>query len=251
MSSKKSPAVLWYPADYLVGIIGMTWEEQGRYVYLLNVQFEKGHIDISRIMPDCPEIVLAHFVQDEDGLYYNERMEEEQNKRQKYCDSRSKNRKKSAPKEDISVPCESTYEATYEDTYEQTHESHMSQHMGNVNVNVNENINNNNINNNNARAREDLFEYLWSIYPNKKGKGQVSDKAKRRLLEIGSDEMERAIQRYKDELAKDDWRKPQYGSTFFNSGYVDYLDANFVPGERASPKSTGNQFLDLLTEGSP
>jgi hypothetical protein len=32
------------------------------------------------------------------------------------------------------------------------------------------------------------------------------------------------------ELKKDaSWRKPQNGSTFFNSGYVDYLDANFEP----------------------
>ena len=91
-----------------------------------------------------------------------------------------------------------------------------------------------------------LFEYLWSLYPNKKGKAQVKDKTKKRLLEIGADEMERAIERYTSELAKDDWRKPQNGSTFFNSGYVDYLDANFVPTEIR--KSTGNKFLDLLME---
>ena len=25
--SDKNPAVLWYPGDYLVGTMGMTWEE--------------------------------------------------------------------------------------------------------------------------------------------------------------------------------------------------------------------------------
>lgn len=83
-----------------------------------------------------------------------------------------------------------------------------------------------------------LFEKLWKLYPVKKGKGQVSDTAKIRLLKIGEEELLRAIDRYKTELEKDsDWRKPQNGSTFFNSGYVDYLDENYVPGKRDKPKS--------------
>ena len=46
--------------------------------------------------------------------------------------------------------------------------------------------------------------------------------------------MERAINRYLTELKKDaDWRKPQNGSTFFTSGYVDYLDSNYVPSVTA------------------
>lgn len=81
-----------------------------------------------------------------------------------------------------------------------------------------------------------LFERLWSLYPNKKGKGQVSDTAKKKLLKIGQEELERTIQRYKTELEKEDWRKPQYGSTFFNYGYVDYLDANYEPGKREPTK---------------
>lgn len=81
-----------------------------------------------------------------------------------------------------------------------------------------------------------LFERLWSLYPNKKGKGKVSDTAKKKLLKIGQEELERAIQRYKTELEKEDWRKPQYGSTFFSSGYVDYLDANYEPGKREPTK---------------
>ena len=81
-----------------------------------------------------------------------------------------------------------------------------------------------------------LFERLWSLYPNKKGKGKVSDTAKKKLLKIGQEELERAIQRYKTELEKEGWRLPQYGSTFFNSGYVDYLDANYEPGKREPTK---------------
>ncbi len=89
-----------------------------------------------------------------------------------------------------------------------------------------------------------LFEELWKLYPVKKGKAQVSSAAKQRLLKVGHDEMIRAIDRYKTELEKDsDWRKPQNGSTFFNSGYVDYLDANYVPGEEKKPiKNKFNSF---------
>ncbi len=77
-----------------------------------------------------------------------------------------------------------------------------------------------------------LFEDLWKLYPSKKGKGQVSLAAKQRLLKVGHEEMVRAIDRYMMDLEKDkEWRKPQNGSTFFNSGYVDYLDENYESGD--------------------
>lgn len=92
-----------------------------------------------------------------------------------------------------------------------------------------------------------LFESLWKLYPEKKGKGKVSDTAKRRLFKIGFDEMSRSIDRYKTELDKDkDWRKPQNGSTFFNSGYVDYLDKNYVPGSTKKPRGPTAQFNQFM-----
>lgn len=72
-----------------------------------------------------------------------------------------------------------------------------------------------------------LFENLWKLYPLKRGKGQVSNAAKKRLLDIGYNQLARAIDRYKADLEKETWRKPQNGSTFFNSGYEDYLDCNY------------------------
>lgn len=81
-----------------------------------------------------------------------------------------------------------------------------------------------------------LFENLWKLYPLKRGKGQVSKTAKKRLLDIGYDQMERAINRYKADLEKETWRKPQNGSTFFNSGYEDYLDCNYPDGSSQEEK---------------
>lgn len=107
---------------------------------------------------------------------------------------------------------------------------------------VNDNVNENNINT--LADAKALFERLWKLYPNKKGKGQVSDTQKKRLLAIGEDKLVKAIERYSLELQKDaDWRKAQYGSTFFNSGYVDYLDENYVPGkETKAKKNAFNNF---------
>ncbi len=83
----------------------------------------------------------------------------------------------------------------------------------------------------NILCANELFEELWKLYPNKKGKGQVSDAKKNKLVEVGREEMIRAIERYKKELDNEsEWRQPQYGSTFFNSGYVDYLDKNYTEG---------------------
>ena len=58
--------------------------------------------------------------------------------------------------------------------------------------------------------------------------------------------MMRAIERYLYELEKDsDWRKPQNGSTFFNSGYVDYLDANHKSEEESRAESDAVKAREL------
>lgn len=89
---------------------------------------------------------------------------------------------------------------------------------------------------------DDFFESIWKLYPNKKGKGQISDAKKKTLYSFGYETLEKCIERYKVELEKDkDWRKPQNGSTFFNSGYVDYLDGNYEPG-KANNKPNTNKF---------
>lgn len=98
--------------------------------------------------------------------------------------------------------------------------------------------------NNMCKAEVDtLFECLWKMYPVKKGKGQVSFSKKKKLFEIGFDEMSRAIKRYLTELKKDDWRRPQNGSTFFQSGYIDYLDANYVADNKSVRQNKFNDFI--------
>ena len=109
------------------------------------------------------------------------------------------------------------------------------------NININNNTNNNHRDINNVHScsespeetteetAEEIFERAWQYYPNKRGKGQVSEKSKERLMSHGWDNVKRAIDRYLKDLKKDEWRQAQNGSTFFNSGYIDYLDENYAP----------------------
>lgn len=104
---------------------------------------------------------------------------------------------------------------------------------------------------------ESFFESIWKLYPNKKGKGQVSVSKRNALYDIGFDEIKRAVDRYLNDLEKDaSWRKPQNGSTFFNSGYIDYLDANYSPSQpmqqqKPATRSNGwNSMQSQYTESS-
>lgn len=97
----------------------------------------------------------------------------------------------------------------------------------------------------NKKAINECFERLWKLYPNKKGKGQVSDAKKKLLYKIGEEHIQRALQRYLDGLEKDaSWRKPQNGSTFFNSGYVDYLDENYEKPPEPKPQRNPASVLE-------
>lgn len=94
-----------------------------------------------------------------------------------------------------------------------------------------------------AQEAERLFEALWKLYPLKRGKAQVTATDKKKLARIGQEEMQRAMDRYQQELARQPWRSPQNGGRFFKTGYMDYLDANYVPeGGQVSKQSLVNKF---------
>lgn len=76
-----------------------------------------------------------------------------------------------------------------------------------------------------------FYESIWKMYPLKKGKGQVSKTKKKVLQRIGYEQIKRCIERYVADLKATGKEKyMQHGSTFFNSGYVDYLDENYNDG---------------------
>jgi hypothetical protein len=93
----KDPAVLFYTGDFLSGAYLLDYEQRGKYITLLCLQHQKGRLtekDMFNICGTYDEDIFSKFVKDENGLYYNERMEAEALKRLRYSESRSNNRKK-------------------------------------------------------------------------------------------------------------------------------------------------------------
>lgn len=93
----KNPAFLFYPNDFIAGTNLMTNEQVGKYIRLLCYQYGQGHLSEEDMIVVCGSYdkkIFSKFKQDEKGSYYNERLEEEISKRQKYCEAQSNNVKK-------------------------------------------------------------------------------------------------------------------------------------------------------------
>jgi len=134
----KDPAFLFYPGDYVSGTMGMTFEEKGAYVDLLMLQFNRGHMTLHMIQHTVGHLwdqIKSKFKQDDDGLWYNVRLDFEKERRKNFTKSRRNN-------------LSSTNKANKKEPHMKQHmNSHMSEHMENENINeniiINETINEN------------------------------------------------------------------------------------------------------------
>lgn len=75
----------------------MSEAETGQYIRILCHMHQSGHLSIEDMKIICPNIsfkVLAKFRTDDKGLYYNERLESEVERRRNYSESRRNNRLK-------------------------------------------------------------------------------------------------------------------------------------------------------------
>lgn len=138
----KDPAVLFYTSDFLTGCALMSMAQRGKYITLLCLQHQQGHLSEEDMLEVCgsrdPKI-WKKFKQDEDGLFYNERMDEEAEKRRNFIDKQTENgRKGGRPKrESQTKPTEKP---------EETHGFNLGSVWGNPNEthyeneNINENI---------------------------------------------------------------------------------------------------------------
>jgi len=97
----KDPAFLFYPGDYISGVMHLDFECKGAYVDLLMLQFNKDRMTIHMIKQ-----VLGHKFEhiwslisdkfrEKDGFYWNERLRIEKEKRITFCESRRNNRNSS------------------------------------------------------------------------------------------------------------------------------------------------------------
>lgn len=85
----RDPAFLFFSSDFLTGVADLTFEERGQYITLLCLHHQKGRLSKKIIDMNCPNVskdVLSKFCIDENGLYYNKRLEFESNKRKEHAE---------------------------------------------------------------------------------------------------------------------------------------------------------------------
>ena len=144
----KDPAFLFYPNDWIGGTMGMTFEEKGAYMELLMMQFNRGHMTTHMIGQTVGQLwdnVREKFIKDDNGLWYNERLEVEKEKRKRFTESRRNN---------VSGKNQYTKKTSKKGS------GHMTSHM------ENENKDNINI----------VFDIFWSLYNKKVGDKSACEK---------------------------------------------------------------------------
>lgn len=93
----KDPAFLFYPGDWLGGTITLSRLQKGCYMDLLVAQFNNGPLSLEKIRTVLGQdqatwtVLSSKFKQDSDGLFYNERLATEVEKRKGYIESRTLN----------------------------------------------------------------------------------------------------------------------------------------------------------------
>lgn len=75
-------------------------------------------------------------------------------------------------------------------------------------------------------------EEIWLLYPNKKGKATAIKKLPKLIKEYGYEKIKRCVERYALECKGKDKQYVKHGSTFFNGGYMDYLDENIAEANK-------------------
>jgi len=85
----KDPAFLFYSSDFLSGVSDLTMEERGHYITLICLQHQKGHLTKKIIDLNAPNIsndVMDKFSKDENGLFFNKRVDAEIIKRREHSE---------------------------------------------------------------------------------------------------------------------------------------------------------------------
>jgi len=168
----KDPAFLFYPNDWIGGTMGMTFEEKGAYMELLMTQFNRGHMTthmIGQVVGQIWEKIQDKFIKDENGLWYNPRLQEEKIKRQNFTTSRNNNR---------SGKNQYTKNNKKNKEKEVGHiDAHMTNHMENENTLViNDNKNNIVTKNSNLNRQPNIptKEEVWEVFQRSGGTKEMA-----------------------------------------------------------------------------
>ena len=94
------------------------------------------------------------------------------------------------------------------------------------------------------------YEEIWKAYPNKKGKAKSITYINKILKFISKEELFKCIDRYKQDVENqrtNGFKTLAYknGSTFFNGGYIDYLDKNYQEENENIEKFNRGQVIEI------
>lgn len=111
-----------------------------------------------------------------------------------------------------------------------------------VKATVNDTLSNKYISNKNkSNIYISEFEAIWKLYPRKEGKAKARESFIKLRKKHSLEELQRAVERYK-EVTKDENKKYiKHASTFFNGGYEDYLDENYTEVVKDNTKALKNE----------
>jgi len=128
----KDPAFLFYSSDFLNGVADLTMEERGQFITLLCLQHQKGTLTEKTIRLSLGSVsvdVLSKFSKDQDGNFFNERLQEEIEKRIQFTESRRNNGSKGGRPKNNTKPLGLAKQNLMEDVNENENED--------INTNVN------------------------------------------------------------------------------------------------------------------
>ena len=90
----KDPAFLFYSQDFYTGVSTMTFEDRGKFISILCLMHQKGRLSeetISFIVGSVSVNLKSKFDIDENGLWFNKRLELETERRNNFTESRRNN----------------------------------------------------------------------------------------------------------------------------------------------------------------
>jgi hypothetical protein len=90
----KDPAFLFYSQDFYTGVSTLNWEDRGKYITILCLMHQKGRMTeetICFLVGSVSVSLKEKFSIDENGFWFNDRLEKEAQKREKFVESRRNN----------------------------------------------------------------------------------------------------------------------------------------------------------------
>ncbi len=253
MARNKDPAVLFYPEAYLVGTRLMNYEQKGKYMELLCLQHQQGHLSEEDMITICGERddkIFAKFEIDQNGCYFNVRMEEESIRRANYTNALRLNGAKGGRP------------PTNKNQLDNQQVSRLDNQLGNQlrnrNINKNIDIDNKKIGCGEEGKKEktaldiyiERFDRFWAVYPKKVGKGDARKAfAKIKPSEELTQKMIRAVEVAKKsvEWTRDGGQFIPYPSTWLNQArWEDELTP--ITATEAKPPTKASEYGDFDPE---